>query len=326
MSISTSLISVRKSPAGSFGEWVLRGVGQVFLQNNPLSGVLFLIAIFISNWFAGMDALVGTIAATAVALLLGVSKEEVSQGLYGFNGTLVAVALTFFLPDDWKLIGYVVLAAAASTVLTAALHNLLHTNQVPGLTAAFIATIWLFIAGVRQFGHLTLPAAALEPHLPTTVTGGSGAVHPVDLLTGFFNAFAEVFLQSGVLSGVLILIGLLINSRISAVAAAVGSLVGFCTAWMFGLPAEFLGSGLAGYNPVLVVIAIGGVFYVVTIRSAILAVVAGIVSVIIFAALMTLLAPLGLPVATAPFVLTTWACLFAANSLTALRRPEVTTD
>ncbi len=320
MSAHGSLTALRQTRLGTFGDWTLRGIGQVFLQNNPLSGALFLVGIFLGSWFAGMDAVVGTVVATGTAMAFGVPRESLRQGLYGFNGALVAVALTFFLPDNWKLVVFVVIAAATSTVATAAVQNFLHTNHIPGLTAAFIATLWLFLAGLRQFTHLVGPETSLlDPHFPSTPTGSTAPIGVKDLLTGFFNGFSEVLLQSGVWTGVFILLGLLVNSRITATAAAIGSLAGFGAAWILGLPTELLSSGLAGYNSVLTMIALGGLYYVLSVRSAIFALGAGIVTVVLFGAMTTLLAPVGLPVSTAPFVLTTWTCLFAASSLKALR-------
>ena len=39
-----------RSPVANFADHVLRGIGQVMLQNNPVSGLLFLIGIFVSSW------------------------------------------------------------------------------------------------------------------------------------------------------------------------------------------------------------------------------------------------------------------------------------
>ncbi len=320
MRLGESLAALRESAVGSFGEWVLRGVGQIFLQNNPLSGALFLLAIFLSSWFSGVDAIIGAVIATGTGVLLGVPRDSLANGLYGFNGALTAIALTVFVAHGWKLVVYVIIAAAASAVLTAALQNFLHSSHIPGLTAGFVATTWLFVAALRQFAHLAPHSGSvLEAHLPRVAHQPTGPLDFHGLVDGFFNGIAQVVLQTGVWSGVIILVGLLVNSRITALAAAVGSAVGLVTAWILGLPAYVLTDGLAGYNSVLTVIALGGLYYVLTVRSAVLAVLAGAVTVIAHGSMMTILAPVGLPVITAPFVLITWSCLFAASSLTALR-------
>lgn len=317
------LNTLKSAPTVSFCEWVLRGVGQVFLQNNPLTGALFLVGIFLSSWVAGLFALLGAVVSTGTALALGVPRKSVSQGLYGFNGVLTAIDLSFFLQHRWPLVISVIVAAATSSVVTAALQNFLNSSHVPSLTAAFVGTTWFFLAGLKQFGHLGTERTTVIPvHLPQSAVSGPAAVQFQDLFTGFFNGFAEVLLQSGVWSGVAILIGLLVNSRISALAASVGSLVGFGIAWLLGLPVEALAGGLAGYNSVLTAIALGGLYYVISVRSALFAAVGAAVTVVAYGAITTVLAPFGLPVVTAPFVVTTWTCIFAAKSLRALRSVE----
>lgn len=138
----------RRSAPVAFAEWVLRGVGQVFLQNNPLTGALFLCGIFLSSRTAGLYAVVGTVVATGTAMLLGVPRRSLVQGLFGFNGTLTAIGLSLYLRNDWQLLCLVIVASAASSVLAAALQKFLSTHDIPTLTAAFVATTWLFLAGL----------------------------------------------------------------------------------------------------------------------------------------------------------------------------------
>ena len=83
-----------------FLDSVLRGVGQVMLQNNSYAGLLFLIGIFYNSALFGFAVLVGTVASTVTAMLLGVKRSNVREGLFGFNGALVAVALLYFLQPD----------------------------------------------------------------------------------------------------------------------------------------------------------------------------------------------------------------------------------
>ena len=74
---------------------ILRGVGQVFFCCNAVTGLIFLIALFIGGVTAGAAATVGVISSTAAAYLLGFSEDDIDAGLYGFNGTLVGPCLFF---------------------------------------------------------------------------------------------------------------------------------------------------------------------------------------------------------------------------------------
>lgn len=71
--------------------------------------------------------------------------------------------------------------------------------------------------------------------------------------------------------------------------------------------------GLYAFNPVLTMMAVGWAFLKPTTGTAILALLAGILTVICHAALANFLAPLGLPTLTLPFVLVMWMFLFAAS-------------
>jgi hypothetical protein len=87
----------------------LRGAGQVMLQGNPITGLLFLVGIW---WAAlavgapavGVGALVGLLASTMTAIWTRADASGLRSGLYGFNGVLVGVAVpTFLRPDPCPL-------------------------------------------------------------------------------------------------------------------------------------------------------------------------------------------------------------------------------
>ena len=74
-----------------------RGIGQVMFQNNALSGLLMLIGIFLNSWQMGILAVCGNIISTLTAYFSGYKHNDIKNGLYGFNGTLVGIAVGVFL-------------------------------------------------------------------------------------------------------------------------------------------------------------------------------------------------------------------------------------
>lgn len=79
-----------------FIEIILRGISQIMLVNNVITGILFLIGIFYNSWLIGIGAVIGVLAGTFTALLFKYKRDDINQGLYGYNGTLVGLATIYF--------------------------------------------------------------------------------------------------------------------------------------------------------------------------------------------------------------------------------------
>ena len=237
-----------------FLDSVLRGIGQVMLQNNSYAGLLFLMGIFYNSVLFGCAVLVGALASTATAVLLGVARSHVRAGLFGFNGALVAIALLYFLEPDFLAWGYVVLAAACTTVVMAALLHLLGTWKIPALTAPFVFTTLFFVLACARFGRLHSTGALPTAGLPKAATV-EGVVTASTVMEGLFNGVAQVFFQSNAITGVFFVVGLLISSRRASVAALLGSFVGLLVAWGMGAAEPAMRAGAFGFNSVLTAIA-----------------------------------------------------------------------
>src|SRR5262245_61666464 len=117
---TTASRSTRLAPMNPAIEAVgslLRGVGQVMFQNNPITGLLFLVGIFINSYEYGLSALLGLVVATLAAYLLGADRTLIRNGLFGFNGVLTGIALSVFLQWDWHVAVYIILGAIVSTIV-----------------------------------------------------------------------------------------------------------------------------------------------------------------------------------------------------------------
>jgi urea transporter len=242
-----------QSPALDFVDYCLRGVGQVVFQNNPLTGLAILVAIWIFSPWVGFAGVLGLLASTVLALMLGMERGAIRAGLYGFNGVLVGLALAMFLGPHWKvgIMVYVVVVAGFSTILMASLGKvLLGSWGVPPFTLPFnfVTLIFLVAALQLRYGHLTL-----TPHAPALLghdvhaalrasAASTGHTTLGGILNAIFRGIGQLFFADSVVSGVIMIVGIAICSRISAVFALVGSIVGMLTAlaggsrWLFHLP------------------------------------------------------------------------------------------
>lgn len=302
----------------AFGDAVLRGIGQVMLQNNSYAGLIFLLGIFYNATLFGLAVLVGTAASTATAMLLGVERSQVRAGLFGFNGALVAIALLYFLEPNALAWIYVVFAAALSTVLMAALLNLLSTWKIPALTAPFVLTTLCFVLACARFGRLhstqLLPTAGLPRNASV-----EGVVSAATVVQGLFNGVAQVFFQGNVITGVIFTLALLVSSRLACATALLGSLTGLLVAWVMGAAEPAIRAGAFGFNSVLTALALGSVFLVLDAAAAAYTLIATVATAVLFAAVSAALEPLGMPALTLPFVLVVWLFILASPLFTRLR-------
>jgi urea transporter len=310
-----------RHPLVGFIDANLRGASQVFLQNNPVTGSIILVAVC---WgaveartpLAAVGAAVGLVVGTAAALLLRVPRAAIRDGLFGFNPLLTGLAISIYLRSGVLMWVYLVVGAVITTVVTLAVGAVLKTWNIPSLTFPFVLTTWFLLLATYQFVRLKNSALG-QPSVPHGLDPRAAQIH----VTGAFLALSmlrdvsEVFLIGSWVTGALILIALAVNSLWAAGSAIAGAVVSTLLALWFGASANVIAGGLYGFSGVLTAVALGGVFYHRSRRLALYVVLGVIFTVIIQAALSTALSPVGIPALTAPFVFATWLFLLPERDL-----------
>lgn len=298
----------------SFIDAVLRGIGQVMLQNNAYVGLLFLLGIGLNSLVQALAVLIGAAISTFTAQLLEVDKKEICAGLQGFNGALVGLALLIFLEPSFLTWLTLVIATVFTSLLTLALSRLLRSWQLPIFTIPFVLVSWCIFLSDTLFGRLAtthlLPTASFPS--PTQV---EGVVTVQVLFESLFTGIGQVFFQGNLLTGIIFLIALLISCRKSAGLAVLGSLIGAVVAWLWGASAEAIQSGIFGFNGVLTGIALAVCWPEFTKRARWLAALALLIVPFIYAALSAALEPLGMPALTLVFILVAWIMLLTKQEL-----------
>ena len=271
-----------------FSQCVLRGVGQIVFQRNAVAGVCILAGVSVNSAVGGAALLGGAVLATTAALLLRFPAKALEDGLFGFNGALVGVAVAFFFePSVWS--GALVLVGApGSAVVT----RLMQRLPLPPFTAPFVLVTWvLWLAGTA------LDLSAAPRSVGITTTGQLGSI-----LTGL----GQILFQESVLTGASCLAGVLVGARLTGLWAPAGALVGGFVGILAGSPAAALASGLLGYNAALAALALvlDRPRWIWPLAAAALTV-----------PILGLFSWVGIPALTAPFVLAAWAALAAAKTV-----------
>lgn len=133
----------------SFGSLVvywLKGVAQVFLINSWVTGIFFLVALFISSRWAALWAAIGSALSLAIVLLYHGPGSDIANGLYGFSPVLTAIALgcTFYRPN-WKSAIWALVGIVVTVFIQAGMDAMMIPFGMPTFTAPFCLATWLFL-------------------------------------------------------------------------------------------------------------------------------------------------------------------------------------
>lgn len=311
-------------PAFGITGWCLLGIGQVVFQNNPFSGAIILGALFFNSPVYGAISIFGVLVSTATAVALRADKGLIRDGLFGFNGALVALALIAFTSEDFRhgavpsvyLTVYIAFASAMTTVVFASLAALLEPYKVAPLTMPFVLVGWLFLFAVLELHSIDAGPLA-KPVSPSQYD----ATIQYSLSTwyrGIGNAIGQIFFQDNWISGYLIVAAIAVNSRISALMALAGANVAAFVAAIYGAPEGAISDGLFGYNAALTAIALGGFFLVLTLPAALYTLFGVVLSTWLWASVAIFLEPIGMPVLTSAFVIVTWLMLIGVKGFAVL--------
>ena len=254
-----------RRPTLRFVDLNLRGVGQVMFQDNPLTGLLFFIAI---GW--------GSYAADAAADRHRRARgagDRVGHGPFGCASTRRICARACMAstpissaspsPPSWRPLAAtwicVLLGGAVSVVAMHAIANACKTWSLPALTAPFVLVAWLLLLATHVFANLegALPTSSIVAPIDPAY---ADPLRPADFLQGMLQSISQVFLKGDGIAAILLLAGLAVSSLSSAAWALAGALIAVVTAHLFGAESDLVTGGLMGFSPVLTAIALGAVF------------------------------------------------------------------
>ncbi len=221
---------------------VFKGLGQIMLQENIITGLLFLAGIFYGSVFMGFAALLATICGTITAYLFGFDKTNTDKGLYGFSAALTGVAYILFFGHSfivWVLI-------VVGSVLAALIQEFFIRRKITVFTFPFVLVTWVAIVSIKS----------ISPEL--LVKSSSSVTIANDYFTYAIKGFGQVIFQNKVVSGILFFIAVLIHSPIAALYGLAAAMFSGIISLNFNIPVENISEGLLSFNAVLTAIAFAG--------------------------------------------------------------------
>ncbi|KXK41728.1 MAG: urea transporter [Bacteroidetes bacterium OLB11] len=213
---------------------VFTGIGQIMLQENGFTGVLFLVGLLYADFSFGVAAFVSSMLGTIVAHFLKAKKEIINSGHYGFNAALVGVAFIFYFKHSVFLWFYLLIGAILSTFI----HHFFIIKKYNLFTLPFIIITWIALLCARYNLIFTLNI----PPTPSLDTS---------FIVLFLKGFAQIIFQNNSIVGLLFLIGILFNSRIAAICSILAALISFIIYPFFNIDAALAFEGIFCFNAIL---------------------------------------------------------------------------
>ncbi len=319
----------RRGGIVSFVDACLRSFGQVFFQNSPVSGALFIIALLASSTpVMAAVAVLAVVSANLFSILFDYDPGLRSSGIWGYNASLVGCGLTVFMwnaadpsrspADAFSILWAVPFLSCICVMLTSAVASVTVPKGITPLTFPFqLCTWWWLLAAQRwtQIGGTFAPVPSIIN--PAAVDDLSLKTYSAaSIVEAILSGVAQVFFVAEWWSGLIMLVGIFLCSPISCIWALAGSILSTLISLGFGQPRAFIFAGLCGFNATLTAIAVGGFFLVQSnLKVSAICTIAIVATTILASATSAALAPIGLPPLTWPFTFITWVTILSCNTI-----------
>ncbi|MCB9284805.1 MAG: urea transporter [Lewinellaceae bacterium] len=295
--------------------------GQLFFSKNYTAAVLILLATFL-RVDMGAWGLAAVLLTNGLALLAGLEKSLIREGLLGMNSLLVMLGLSLLYQSNATFFVVFLAACLLTLLVSVMLMNWLGQYGLPILSAPFLIALWVLLLAIRQY-------EALETHMGSIYLlnelfswGGSGLVVFYEKVSNlefpliiaiYFKSLAAILFQGNIGTGILIAVALLISSRISFTLSLLGYMTGFWFYWFVGADFSQLQYTNIGFNFILSSIAVGGFFFLPNWKTYSLAIVIAPLAALFIAAGFAVLQPMQLPIYSLPFISIVWLVLYSSH-------------
>ncbi len=253
-----------------FLQSVINSYTQIFFAKNLILGVLIMV-VTLFDFHAGISGLVAVLTANLAAFLIGFNRQQVINGLYGFNALLVGLGLGVYFQANLSFFIILIFISILTLLITIMLEGILYKYGLPFLSLPFLISIWVITLSSREIDNLVLSERGIYTLNEMYALGGLPMLRMYEWFNAldwalpikiYFRSLGAIFFQYHLFAGLLIAIGILIWSR----QALLFSVSGFAGAYVYyvivGANIDELNYSYIGFNFILTSIAIGGFFIV----------------------------------------------------------------
>ena len=124
---------------------ILKSFSQVFFQENIVFGALIATGLLIASPLSFFLAVLGSVTGYIVHHIIGLPKELIKSGIFGFNGLLIGIAISVYI----KSVPLAVVLTIAFTILGTVIYLIFYRTNVPPLTGPFVLTVWIFLIALK---------------------------------------------------------------------------------------------------------------------------------------------------------------------------------
>ncbi|MBS1653133.1 MAG: urea transporter [Bacteroidetes bacterium] len=218
---------------------VLRGIGQIMLQNNAVSGLLILLGLFCSSYSLGFSTLIASIYGTTWAKIRHFNAEEIKNGFYGFSAALVGTSIIVFFKQTVFM--WVIMLPAA--IIASEIQGFFNRKKISVFTFPFVLVCWVILIAFKNYFSVATPA-------PTIFFSAENFY-----ISSILKGFGQIIFQSSFFVSAIFFIAILINSPKAAAFGLAGAIVALIISTLLKVPQNDLHAGLYCYNAILSAIA-----------------------------------------------------------------------
>lgn len=313
------MLSSKKLKLKDIVSSTLNSYSIVFFSENKVFAIILLIVSFF-DVYAGLSGLAAVIISNGFALILGMRKQNILQGAYGFNSLLVGLGIGIYYQPGIEFYIILFFISLLTLLITLSFEGVLGKYGLPYLSIPFLLGIWFVIIASKGYSALEISERWIYNLNEMYAIGGNTMVKLYEwfneiampeALRIYFKSLSAILFQYHLFAGILIAIGLIYYSRI----AFLMSLIGFFSAYLFY---QIIGANISefsysyiGFNYILTAIAIGGYFIVPNKTSVLWVVLLTPVVAIIMSSTAVLLSHFQLSIFSLPFNIVVLLFLYA---------------
>lgn len=254
---------------------ILNSYSLMFFSLDNVFALIILIVTLFSP-AVGLCGLVAIVLINVAAYLIGFNRDEIRQGVFGFNALFLGLAMGYDFSINLPFVVLFVTAIFTLLLLTVWLKGLFAIYHLPFLSFPFIISYWIVSLAASNFNNIFLDEShiyVINEVARNQASSWYQFIHLADtiqlppFLLTYFKTLSGTFFQTSVLGGMLLALGLLYFSRIAFSLSFIGFGLAYLFYSLFGANVNDLNYNLAGANFMFLAIAIGCFFLIPNLQS-----------------------------------------------------------